>query len=65
MAFDVPTYFSVDTRNGKPAARLMDAHCEAHRLQGRSSYPVDTLAATSILEGCYPTAGTQHEMRDR
>eukprot|EP00959_Pyramimonas_sp_CCMP1952_P244036 5101281-Pyramimonas_sp.AAC.1 len=44
-----------NTSSGKPVVHLIDAYCKSHRLQFRSSYSAETLAAASNLEDCYPT----------
>eukprot|EP00959_Pyramimonas_sp_CCMP1952_P331571 6943178-Pyramimonas_sp.AAC.1 len=47
--------------SGKPVVHLVDAHCKSHRLQVRSSYSAETLAAARNLEDCYPTIVSLHE----
>eukprot|EP00959_Pyramimonas_sp_CCMP1952_P413729 8668957-Pyramimonas_sp.AAC.1 len=42
-----------NTSSGKPVAHLIDA--QSHRLQARSSYSTETLAAAHNSEDCYPT----------
>eukprot|EP00959_Pyramimonas_sp_CCMP1952_P343099 7187530-Pyramimonas_sp.AAC.1 len=36
--------------SGKPVVHLIDARCKSHRLQVRSSYSAETLAAARNLE---------------
>lgn len=45
------------------AVHLIDSACKSHRLQIRSSYSAETLAATHGLEDAYPTMITLHELR--
>ena len=52
-----------NTRGGKPVIHLVDAYCKSHRLQVRSSYSAETLAAAHNLEDCYPTIVTLHEIK--
>ena len=49
--------------NGKPVVHLVDAYCKSHRLQVRSSYSAETLAAAHNLEDSYPTIVTLHEIK--
>eukprot|EP00959_Pyramimonas_sp_CCMP1952_P052432 1096174-Pyramimonas_sp.AAC.1 len=51
-----------NTSSGKPVVHLTDAHCKSHRLQARSNYSAETLAAAHNLEDCYPTIVTLHEL---
>ena len=51
-----------NTHDGKPAVHLIEACCKSHRLQVRSSYSAETLAAAHNLEDCYPTIVTLHEL---
>merc|ERR1712086_30635 len=44
------------------AVHLIEACCKSHRLQVRSSYSAETLAAAHNLEDCYPTIVTLHEL---
>eukprot|EP00959_Pyramimonas_sp_CCMP1952_P288725 6038139-Pyramimonas_sp.AAC.1 len=50
------------TPSGTPVVHWIDAHCGSHRLQVRSSYSAETLAAARHLEDCYPTIVTLHEL---
>ena len=50
------------TPSGKAVVHLIDAYCKSHRLQVRSSYSAETLAAAHNLEDCYPTIVTLHEL---
>merc|ERR1712086_164194 len=45
------------------AVHLIEACCKSHRLQVRSSYSAETLAAAHSLEDCYPTIVTLHELQ--
>eukprot|EP00959_Pyramimonas_sp_CCMP1952_P337814 7074287-Pyramimonas_sp.AAC.1 len=48
--------------SGKPIVHLSDTHCKSHRLQARSIYSAETLAAAHNLEDCYPTIVTLREL---
>eukprot|EP00959_Pyramimonas_sp_CCMP1952_P191386 4001735-Pyramimonas_sp.AAC.1 len=50
-----------NTPSGKPVVHLIDARCKSQRLQVRSSYSVETLAAAHYLQDCYRTIVTLHE----
>eukprot|EP00959_Pyramimonas_sp_CCMP1952_P030474 638789-Pyramimonas_sp.AAC.1 len=51
------------TPSGKPVVHLVHARCKSHRLQVRSSYSAETLAAAHNLEDCFSTIVTLHELR--
>ena len=53
------------THAGQPAIHLVDAYCKSHRLQVRSSYSAETLAAAHNLEDSYPTIVTLHELHSQ
>ena len=50
-------------RSGKPVIQLIDSICKSHRLQVRSSYSAETLAAAHGLEDAFPTLVTLHELK--
>ena len=47
---------------GKEAVHLLDSICKSHRLQIRSSYGAEMLAAAHGYEEAYPTVITLHEL---
>ena len=49
--------------NGQAVIHLCDSLCKSHRLQVRSSYAAETLAAAHNLDECYPTLITLHELK--
>jgi hypothetical protein len=49
--------------NKDSVVHLIDSACKSHRLQIRSSYSAETLAAAHGLEDAYPTLITLHEIR--
>eukprot|EP00959_Pyramimonas_sp_CCMP1952_P282238 5899175-Pyramimonas_sp.AAC.1 len=52
-----------NAHNGKPVVHLIDAYCKSHRLQVRSSYSAETLAAAHNLEDSFVTIVTLHELK--
>eukprot|EP00959_Pyramimonas_sp_CCMP1952_P143548 3005075-Pyramimonas_sp.AAC.1 len=54
MVFAWQTCYGVEAR--------IDAHCKSRRLQVRSSYSAETLAAACTLDDCFPTIVTLHEL---
>eukprot|EP00959_Pyramimonas_sp_CCMP1952_P457543 9475113-Pyramimonas_sp.AAC.1 len=51
-----------NTSFGRAVVHLIDAYCKSHRLQIRSSYSAETLAAAYNLEDGYPAIVTLHEL---
>ena len=51
------------TRSGKDVIHLLESICKSHRLQVRSSYGAELLAAAHSLDEAYPTIITLHELR--
>ena len=51
------------TRSQKEVVHLVDSICKSHRLQVRSSYGAELLAAAHSLDEAYPTVVTLHELR--
>jgi hypothetical protein len=49
--------------NGKAVVHLCEGLCKSHRLQVRSSYAAEALAAAHNLDECYPTLVTLHELQ--
>ena len=47
----------------EPVVHLLDSLCKSHRLQVRSSYTVETLAAAHGLDDAYPTLVALHEVK--
>jgi hypothetical protein len=50
------------TADGKDAVHLVETICKSHRLQIRSSYAAETLAAAHGVDDAYPTMITIHEL---
>eukprot|EP00959_Pyramimonas_sp_CCMP1952_P364707 7637484-Pyramimonas_sp.AAC.1 len=48
---------------GKSVVHFRDDLCKSHRLQVRSSYAAEALAAAHNLDECYPTLITLHELK--
>eukprot|EP00959_Pyramimonas_sp_CCMP1952_P422230 8845015-Pyramimonas_sp.AAC.1 len=48
---------------GKSVAHLCDGPCKSHRLQVRSSYAAEALAAAHNFDECYPTLITLHGLK--
>eukprot|EP00974_Lingulodinium_polyedra_P002860 267699-Lingulodinium_polyedra.AAC.1 len=46
------------------AVHLLDIICKSHRLQVRSSYGAELLAAAHGLDDAYPTLVTLHELEN-
>ena len=51
------------TRDKREVVHLVDSICKSHRLQVRSSYGAELLAAAHSLDEAYPTIVTLHELR--
>ena len=52
------------SRNGLGnVIHLLESICKSHRLQVRSSYGAELLAAAHSLDEAYPTIITLHELR--
>ena len=51
------------TKDGKPVVHLLESLCKSHRLQVRSSYGAEMLAAAHGLDEAYPTLITMHELK--
>ena len=49
--------------SGKAVVHLCEGICKSHRLQVRSSYAAEALAAAHNLDECYPTLITLHELQ--
>ena len=50
--------------SGSRVCHLLDSGCKSHRLQVRSSYGAETLAAAHGIEDAYPTIVTLHELNN-
>ena len=50
-------------RDGRQVIHMLDSICKSHRLQVRSSYGAELLAAAHSLDEAYPTIVTLHELR--
>eukprot|EP00959_Pyramimonas_sp_CCMP1952_P108169 2261527-Pyramimonas_sp.AAC.1 len=50
------------THASKPVVHLVDAYCKSRRLQVRSKYSAETLAAAHNLEDCYHATVTLREL---
>ena len=49
--------------SGDPVVHLVESICKSHRLQVRSSYAAEALAAAHGLDDVYPTLVTLHEIK--
>ena len=51
------------TTSKKAVVHCIDSLCKSHRLQVRSSYAAEALAAAHSLDECYPPLITLHELK--